>query len=80
MSDKGYGESAVATYDGKERGKMKCLTKGMENLLWRPMWKGERVDEVSDQGYGESAVATYDGKERGKMKCLTKGISPAAER
>ena len=37
MSDKGYGESAVATYDGKERGKMKCLTKGMENLLWRPM-------------------------------------------
>ena len=37
VSDKGYGESAVATYDGKERGKMKCLTKGMENLLWRPM-------------------------------------------
>ena len=34
MSDKGYGESDVATNDGKERGKMKCLTKGMENLMW----------------------------------------------
>ena len=42
MSDKGYGESAVATYDGKERRKMKCLTKGMENLLWRPYDGKER--------------------------------------
>ena len=30
VSDQGYGESAMATHDGKERGKMKCLTR-----IWR---------------------------------------------
>ena len=45
MSDQGYGESDVATYDGKERGKMKCLTKGMENLLWRPMMESQKKGE-----------------------------------
>ena len=46
MSDKGYGESAMVTYDGKERGKMKCLTKGMGNLLWRPMMESQKKEKT----------------------------------